>query len=103
MRFARLLPLLALPLGITALVHCGSDPPRIEPTADAGPPDTGPPDAGPENPGDDPDPALVPANKVDLLFVVDNSASMGDKAALLASSVGVALRRFVQPRCVDPN
>ncbi len=54
--------------------------------ADIGPGDrdsgTTSPDAGPET-----DVPFVPASKVDLLLVVDNSASMGDKAKVLASSL----------------
>jgi hypothetical protein len=40
----------------------------------------------------DEDRPLIPASKVDLLLAVDNSASMGEKAALLASSIGTLLR-----------
>ncbi len=51
-------------------------------------------DANADVPGGDPDPdvPLVPASKVDLLLVVDNSASMGDKNNLLADSIGTLLR-----------
>jgi hypothetical protein len=35
---------------------------------------------------------LVPASKVDILLVVDNSASMADKAEKLATSVGTLIR-----------
>ncbi len=35
---------------------------------------------------------LVPASKVDILLVVDNSASMGDKSAALAGSIGTLVR-----------
>src|SRR4051794_5087200 len=41
----------------------------------------------------DDDRPLVPASKVDVLFVVDNSASMQDKSSRLATSVGTLLRR----------
>lgn len=40
----------------------------------------------------EPDVPLVPADKVDLLFVVDNSSSMGDKSKLLAASIGTLIR-----------
>lgn len=43
------------------------------------------------------DKPLVPANKVDLLFVVDNSASMGDKQVMLSTQIGRVLRRFIEP------
>ncbi len=60
-------------------------------TADGGDGDSGPDGDAAPNP-DDPDMPLVPASKVDLLLVVDNSASMGDKAQLLASSIGTLIR-----------
>lgn len=60
------------------------------PTSDAGP------DAIVVQPDggriDDVDVPLVPASKVDILLVVDNSASMVDKAEKLAASVGTLLR-----------
>lgn len=43
-------------------------------------------------PADDPDVPLVPASKVDLLLVVDNSSSMSDKSKLLAGSIGTLIR-----------
>lgn len=50
----------------------------------------------------------VPINKiakVDLLFVVDNSASMADKQALMKQAVPAMLNRLVTPNCVtkDPE
>jgi hypothetical protein len=42
-------------------------------------------------------------DKVDLLFMIDNSASMGDKQALLAQAVPDMINRLVSPRCVDGN
>ncbi|MDP8998525.1 MAG: hypothetical protein M3O46_00255, partial [Myxococcota bacterium] len=41
-------------------------------------------------------------DKIDLLFMIDNSASMGDKQALLAQAVPDLINRLVQPNCVDP-
>jgi hypothetical protein len=38
--------------------------------------------------------------KLDLLLVVDNSISMGDKQALLAESLPLLVERLVSPRCV---
>jgi hypothetical protein len=38
--------------------------------------------------------------KMDLLLVVDNSISMGDKQALLAESLPLLVERLVTPRCV---
>jgi hypothetical protein len=40
-------------------------------------------------------------DKIDLLFMIDNSASMGDKQALLAKAVPQLLDRLAVPRCVD--
>jgi hypothetical protein len=42
-------------------------------------------------------------DKVDLLFMVDNSASMGDKQALLALAVPDMINRLVAPNCLDAN
>jgi hypothetical protein len=42
-------------------------------------------------------------DKVDLLFDIDNSASMGDKEAYLAKAIPDLLTRLVQPNCVDDN
>jgi hypothetical protein len=40
-------------------------------------------------------------NKVDLLFVVDNSASMADKQAVLATAVPELIGGLVNPPCID--
>jgi len=40
-------------------------------------------------------------DKVDLLFMIDNSASMGDKQTLLSLAVPVLIQRLVAPNCVD--
>jgi len=42
-------------------------------------------------------------DKVDLLFAIDNSASMGDKQDLLAAAVPVLVNRLLNPNCVDSN
>jgi hypothetical protein len=42
-----------------------------------------------------------PVNKIDLLFMIDNSALMGDKQALLAQAVPDLLTRLVTPNCID--
>jgi hypothetical protein len=41
-------------------------------------------------------------DKVDLLFVIDNSASMGDKQTYLSKAVPALITRLVTPNCVDP-
>jgi hypothetical protein len=47
------------------------------------------------------DRVLVPVDKVDLLFMIDNSASMADKQAILADAVPQLLDGLVNPGCVD--
>src|SRR6516162_472050 len=42
-------------------------------------------------------------DKLDLLFMIDNSASMGDKQALLAKAVPDMITRLVSPNCLDAN
>jgi hypothetical protein len=43
------------------------------------------------------------ADKVDILFAVDDSPSMGDKQALLGSAVPTLVGRLLNPRCIDAN
>jgi hypothetical protein len=40
-------------------------------------------------------------DKLDLLFMIDNSASMGDKQTLLAQAVPDMINRLVAPQCLD--
>jgi hypothetical protein len=40
-------------------------------------------------------------DKIDLLFMIDNSRSMGDKQELLAKAVPKLMNRLVVPRCVS--
>jgi len=70
---------------------CGGGTVQGDPGIDAGTGDggEGTNDAGPP---EDVDVPLVPASKIDLLLVVDNSASMGDKAARLSESVGTLIK-----------
>ena len=42
-------------------------------------------------------------DKVDILFDIDNSASMGDKQAYLAKAIPDLLTRLVQPNCINPT
>ena len=42
-------------------------------------------------------------DKVDILFDIDNSASMGDKQAYLAQAIPQMIARLVTPRCLDAN
>ena len=41
-------------------------------------------------------------DKIDLLFMIDNSRSMGDKQKLLATAVPQLVDRLVVPRCMNP-
>ncbi len=95
MRLLRSLALLPLLAGSLAAMHCGGStlqgtgPDGGNPTPDGGPIDT---DGG----GADPNPDAkgnTTSGKVDLLLVVDNSASMGDKAQALSASIGTLLRK----------
>jgi hypothetical protein len=98
---------------LTALAGCGGST-AAGPAVDAGPTsiaDTGAPltdapsgvapieasvaaEAGPL-------PPPTKQNKVDLLFDIDNSASMGDKQAYLAQAIPDLITRLVTPNCVD--
>src|SRR3981081_1123239 len=53
-------------------------------------------------PGFPPSTANQAVDKIDLLFMIDNSASMGDKQALLAQAVPDMITRLVSPNCIDP-
>src|SRR5260221_4486579 len=49
-----------------------------------------------------PDASLLKASgKVDLLFMIDNSGSMGDKQELLREAIPDLLTRLVNPKCID--
>jgi hypothetical protein len=50
-----------------------------------------PPDAQP----------LSVSGKVDLLFMIDNSGSMGDKQELLGQAIPDLLDRLINPKCID--
>ena len=68
--------------------------PTLDASVDGGPiGEAGAPDA--------PFPPPAIASKVDLLFMIDNSASMGDKQELLRLTVPDLLGRFLNPSCVD--
>ncbi|HEV8244690.1 MAG TPA: hypothetical protein VGP93_02945, partial [Polyangiaceae bacterium] len=44
---------------------------------------------------------LKVADKIDLLFMIDNSVSMGDKQQVLEQAVPVLLRSLITPHCLD--
>jgi len=68
-------------LFLSLLVACGSRTPLLVP----------PPDAA----------ILSVSGKVDLLFMIDNSGSMGDKQELLREAIPDLIDRLVSPKCVD--
>ncbi|HEX4512123.1 MAG TPA: hypothetical protein VH054_01260, partial [Polyangiaceae bacterium] len=45
--------------------------------------------------------ATQPLEKMDILFAIDNSPSMGDKQDLLAAAVPTLVGRLLNPNCVD--
>jgi len=42
-------------------------------------------------------------DKIDLLFMIDNSISMADKQEILAKAVPVLVQRLITPTCLDTN
>jgi hypothetical protein len=63
---------------------------------------------GGANPGDGgPGPYVTRAQrpkiaKIDVLFMIDNSSSMADKQAILATAVPELVDQLIEPRCIDP-
>ena len=47
--------------------------------------------------------AHVQAQKIDLLFMIDNSASMGDKQVYLQAAIPELIDRLVRPSCLDAS
>lgn len=68
----------------------------------AGCDDGAPPGAPPPTVHDDPQ-TLQPLDKVDLLFVVDNSISMREKQEVLAASIRKVVTEITEPPCVDED
>jgi hypothetical protein len=64
---------------------------------DAGPTVVERPDSGAPTPIDDIQPTT--AGRVDLLFVIDNSISMGDKQQILAQALPDLVARLIDPVC----
>ncbi len=44
-----------------------------------------------------------PADKLDVLFAIDNSASMADKQSILAAAIPSFLGRLLNPSCIDSS
>ncbi len=72
-------------VGALAMVACGA---KLAPEPDSG------------NPQQPFTLSAQPVDKVDLLFAIDNSASMGDKQDLLALAIPVLVGRLLNPNCV---
>jgi hypothetical protein len=116
----RLLFGITIPVAACALLTapgCGGDHSSGGPGLDAGPeastslddgglasdapPDAAPAEASLADGEAGPDSSLPAVNKIDLLFDIDNSASMGDKQQFLAQAIPDLLARLVTPNCVD--
>jgi hypothetical protein len=41
-------------------------------------------------------------NKIDLLFMIDNSSSMADKQTIMSEAVPELVDRLIEPKCIDP-
>src|SRR5512143_1687371 len=54
-------------------------------------------------PPEGPDGSLLVSGKVDLLFMIDNSGSMGDKQELLRQAIPDLLDRLIRPKCIDDS
>jgi hypothetical protein len=82
------------------LLGCGTSP--LPPHVDA--PSEGGPDAASEGPSDGPQGSVTPPtiDKVDILFMIDNAASMADKQQVLADAVPDLINRLMAPICIDP-
>src|SRR5260221_8484254 len=50
-----------------------------------------------------PSTAQARADKIDLLFIIDNSGSMRDKQVILSRAVPDMVGRLINPLCVDPT
>lgn len=108
LRSLAFLPVLLATIASVGAIHCGGGTTNAQTSTDAGPPigsEAGvDPDAGPGNPDAI---GATTSSKVDLLLVVDNSASMGDKANVLADSLDPLIRKVNSsrprptPRCAS--
>ncbi|MCC6647423.1 MAG: hypothetical protein IT374_17855 [Polyangiaceae bacterium] len=87
-------------LAATALVGCSSDPDAQASSPVGGGGSGGSAGSGGGGAGGAPQ-ATQTADKIDLLFVVDNSAAMLDKQKLLARAVPDLIDRLTNPTCVD--
>ena len=99
--FVPIVPFVLASLASFGAIHCGGSTTNAQTTTDAGPNGPGDPggeagaDAAPDSGSTNPDAiGATTSSKVDLLLVVDNSASMGDKAKLLGASLDPLVRKL---------
>jgi hypothetical protein len=92
---------LAVLVGAGGSAACGGTTLLGSPSDDGGTPHGD--DGGPVNGGDSGPVAIDTSGKVDILFMVDNSASMGDKQAYLNAAVPDLITRLVQPNCIEAD
>ena len=80
-----------------AIIACGPSQP-----GDDGGLDGQSPESSTDGNATDGEGGVTPASidKVDVLFAIDNSASMGDKQSLLSSAVSTFINRLINPNCV---
>jgi hypothetical protein len=81
-----------------ALVACGPSQPGDDGGPDGQSTETSTNDGSNDGEGGVTPPSI---DKVDVLFAIDNSASMGDKQSLLSSAVATFINRLLVPNCVD--
>ncbi len=91
MRLVKRLIAMGLAVGLASVAACKSDV-RVFGT---------PPGGGAQTSTVLNNPTDTAIDKVDLLFVIDNSRSMADKQEVLQSAVPDLLKRLVNPSCVD--
>ena len=93
----RSLAIAPLVLASMAFVHCGGGTTTAQPVPAEGGPGPGDEAGAGVDGGSGPNPDAIGAttsSKVDLLLVVDNSASMGDKSKLLGASLDPLVRKL---------
>ena len=97
----RSLAIAPLVLASMAFVHCGGGTTTAQPVPAEGGPGPGDEAGAGVDGGSGPNPDAIGAttsSKVDLLLVVDNSASMGDKSKLLGASLDPLVRKLASAK-----
>ncbi len=60
-------------------------------------------DSGPQDVAEAGRPTIKQSSKLDMLFAIDNSPSMGDKQALLLTAIPLFLERLTNPWCISTD